>query len=251
MDEGYFLEAKFGFHSDRSCPDAFHILLGAVEDAAERKREIHICLVDLTKAFDSLSPRSLPQAYRQAGLSSKSAAFLGAMGGTGKAQVLSPFGPTKPVNLKWGVRQGEVLSPLKFITWLNPWLEYAARKFPKAGYLMEDGTRVLLLAYADDLAFVTSSQTEMQEMMGSLYDFLKFHGVTLSANDKVSLSKTKYISHNPNAKKGDEIPRIKISCFNRDSRPGDIKRPKNIILKSLGMSYICIYLGGRLSLDLN
>ena len=116
---------------------------------------------------------------------------------------------------------------------------------------MEDGTRVLLLAYADDLAFVTSSQTEMQDMMDSLCDFLKFHGVTLSADDKVSLSKTKYISHNPNAKKGDEIPRIKISCFNRDSRPGDIKRPKNIVLKSLGKSYIFIYLGGRLSLDLN
>jgi len=213
VDEGYFSEAQFGFHPGRSCPDAFHILLGAVEDAAERKREIHICLVDLTKAFDSLSPESLQQAYRQAGLSSKSAAFLGAMDGTGKAQVLTPFGPTKPVNLKWGVRQGEVLSPLKFITWLNPWLEYASRKFPNAGYLMEDGTRVLLLAYADDLAFVTSSQTEMQDMMDSLCDFLKFHGVTLSADDKVSLSKTKYISHNPNAKKGDEIPRIKISCL--------------------------------------
>lgn len=80
------------------------------------------------------------------------------MDGTDKVQVLTPFGPTKPVDLKWGVRQGEVLSPLKFITWLNPWLEYAFRKFPNAGYLMEDGTRVLLFAYADDIAIVTSNQ---------------------------------------------------------------------------------------------
>jgi hypothetical protein len=42
VDEGYFSEAQFGFHPGRSCTDAFHILLGAVEDAAERKREIHI-----------------------------------------------------------------------------------------------------------------------------------------------------------------------------------------------------------------
>jgi hypothetical protein len=80
------------------------------------------------------------------------------MDGTDKVQVLTPFGPTKPVDLKWGVRQGEVLSPLKFITWLNPWLEYAFRKLPNAGYLMEDGTRVLLFAYADDIAIVTSNQ---------------------------------------------------------------------------------------------
>ena len=155
------------------------------------------------------------------------------MDGTGKAQVLTPFGPTKSVDLKWGVRQGEVLSPLKFITWLNPWLEYAFRKFPDAGYKMEDGTRVLLLAYADDIAIVTSNQQEMQELMDSLCDFLKYHGVTLSADEKVSKSKTKYISHNPAARPSDPVPRIAISCYNRDSRKGDQKRPTNIILKSL------------------
>ena len=251
VDEGYFSEAQFGFHPGRSCPDAFHILLATIEDAAERNREIHICLVDLTKAFDSLSPESLQQAYKHAGLSNKSVKFLGAMDGTGKAQVLTPFGPTKEVDLKWGVRQGEVLSPLKFITWLNPWLEYAFKKFPNAGYLMEDGTRVLLLAYADDLAIITSNQEEMQELMSSLCDFLKFHGVTLSADEKVSKSKTKYISYNPQAKKSDPAPRIEISCYNRDSRKGDQKMAKKIILRSLGKSYIFVYLGGRLSLDLN
>jgi hypothetical protein len=47
--------------------------------------------------------------------------------------VLTPFGSTKEVDLKWGVRQGEVLSPLKFIAWLNPWLEYAFKIFPNSG----------------------------------------------------------------------------------------------------------------------
>jgi hypothetical protein len=62
LDEGYFSDTQFGFLAGRSCPDAFHILLGAIEDAAERQREIHLCLVDLTKAFDSLLPQSLAQA---------------------------------------------------------------------------------------------------------------------------------------------------------------------------------------------
>ena len=59
--------------------------------------------------------------------------------------------------MEWGVRQGEVLSPLKFITWLNPWLKHIAEKFPEAGYVLQDGTRVNLLAYADDVAIVTHS----------------------------------------------------------------------------------------------
>ena len=45
LDEGYFSDTQFGFLAGRSCPDAFHILLGAIEDAAERQREIHLCLV--------------------------------------------------------------------------------------------------------------------------------------------------------------------------------------------------------------
>ena len=139
LDEGYFSDTQFGFLAGRSCPDAFHILLGAIEDAAERQREIHLCLVDLTKAFDSLSPQSLAQAYREAGLSEKSVTFLGSMDGKGMAQVLTPFGPTKKLPIKWGVRQGEVLSPLKFIAWLNPWLEYVLANLESKGFsLVED-----------------------------------------------------------------------------------------------------------------
>jgi hypothetical protein len=33
LNEGYFSDTQFGFLAGRSCPDAFHILLGAIEDA--------------------------------------------------------------------------------------------------------------------------------------------------------------------------------------------------------------------------
>jgi hypothetical protein len=59
LDADFFAEEQFGFLPGRSCPDAFHILLGAIEDAKESDSEIHVCLIDLTKAFDSLSPKSL------------------------------------------------------------------------------------------------------------------------------------------------------------------------------------------------
>jgi hypothetical protein len=63
LDADFFAEEQFWFLPGRSCPDAFHILLGAIEDAKESDSEIHVCLIDLTKAFDSLSPKSLQQSY--------------------------------------------------------------------------------------------------------------------------------------------------------------------------------------------
>ena len=47
LDADFFAETQFGFLPGRSCPDAFHILLGAIEDAKESDSEIHVCLIDL------------------------------------------------------------------------------------------------------------------------------------------------------------------------------------------------------------
>lgn len=248
-DEDYFSEFQFGFRPGRSCTDAFHMLLGAVEDSVEWKKEIHLSLIDLTKAFDSLSPLSLQQAYRQAGLDSASCAFLGSMDGTGTAQVLSPWGPTDTFNLKWGVRQGEVLSPLKFITWLNPWLKHIEAQ--GLGYEMVDENgesfRIPILAFADDIAILASSPQEMQTIVSSLCDFLLYHGVTLSANSKVEDSKTHYVT---NAKRYRSLV-LHLKCYNRKSTPDCIVPPERIALKARSSNAILVYLGGRISLNLN
>ena len=249
LDADFFAEEQFGFLPGRSCPDAFHILLGAIEDAKESDSEIHVCLIDLTKAFDSLSPKSLQQSYSAAGLSERSCKFLGSLDGTGKARVLTPFGPTAELLMEWGVRQGEVLSPLKFITWLNPWLKHIAEKFPEAGYVLQDGTRVNLLAYADDVAIVTHSHEMMKAITDDLCDFLRFHGVTLSADDLTKESKTKYMTNRFDAK--DKRYALSLDCFNRDSRPGTTLIPVNHIVKANGPQFIFVYLGGRLNLNLD
>jgi hypothetical protein len=76
LDEQYLSPWQFGFLPGRSATDAYHCLLGAVEDAAQFKKTLHLTLLDITKAFDSLSPASLQQAYREAGLDDRSRAFL-------------------------------------------------------------------------------------------------------------------------------------------------------------------------------
>jgi hypothetical protein len=165
LDEGYFSPWQFGFLPGRSATDAYHCLLGAVEDAAQFKKTIHLTLLDITKAFDSLSPASLRQAYKEAGLDDRSCAFLQCLDGTGTAEVITPYGTTTPLSMEWGVRQGETLSPAKFLLWLNPLLLHIQEQCPEAGYVLEDGTRVLLLAYADDIALVTKDREQSQQIM--------------------------------------------------------------------------------------
>jgi hypothetical protein len=127
--------------------------------------------------------------------------------------------------------------------WLNPSLEMVYRKFPNAGYRLKDGTRVLLFAYADDIAILTDNHADMQAIISSLCEFLHFHGVTLSADSDPKKSKTVYCSPQ-------NTPLV-ITSFNRDSRPGQFRPVNRIILKTWKRSHVFVYLGGRLSLDLD
>ena len=60
---------------------------------------------------------------------------------------------------------------------------------------MEGGTRVLLLAYADDIAVVAKSWEESQQIMEVICDFLFHHGVTLAADADRTKSKTVYVTN--------------------------------------------------------
>ena len=242
-DRSYFSDVQFGFLPGKACIEAFHVLLGCIEDARLGLKPIHVCLVDLEKAFDSLENWSLEMGYKHAGLSAPTIKFMLALDGTGKSKVITPFGCTEPIDIQRGVRQGEVLSPTKFIIWLEAWLQHVAKQYPDVGYKLPDGTRILLICFADDLAVVTSSHAEMQLIMNSLAEFLSFHGVTLNA------AKTHYVA------RGSCRP-LKLRKFDRSSRSGfgaapDSVKHVTVTIKCGSTAKILTYLGGAISLDLD
>jgi hypothetical protein len=111
-------------------------------------------------------------------------------------------------------------------------LKHIAEKFLEAGYVLQDGTRVNLLAYTDDVAIVTHSHEMMKAITDDLCDFLRFHGVTLTADDVTKESKTKYMINRLDAK--DTRYALSLDCFNRDSRPGTTLIHVNHIVKANG-----------------
>ena len=54
LDEGdQLLEQQYGFRPDRSCTDALFSLRLLCESAYNKRKTIFLCMLDLTKAFDS------------------------------------------------------------------------------------------------------------------------------------------------------------------------------------------------------
>ena len=239
---GYLSHNQWGFRPGMSATDPYHVLLGAVEDAKEFKNPIHYALIDLTKAFDSIEPWSLQQAYEQAGLSPATCAFLSSMDGKGSAQVITPFGLSPSFSVGRGVRQGETLSPLKFLLWLEPWL-HQANSLPDIGYTLKGGTKIHSLAYADDMALADHTHAGVQHLMDSFTEFLDYHGVTISVHEDPEQSKTKYTHNHPSCTKRLVVKQFCRSTTNNPHR-------NTFRLGALPPSAVLRYLGGQISLDL-
>jgi hypothetical protein len=89
-----------------------------------------------------------------------------------------------------------------------------------------------------------------------LCDFLRYHGVTLSADDVPDQSKTQYMSNrldhsNLDLKLGPRPFALSVDCFNRASRPGAYKIPLTRTIQAQSDKFIFVYLGGRLNLALD
>ena len=185
LRNGVFSSFQSGFTPGKDGTDPVYIVKGTLEDARERNLNLHLLLADLEKAFDSVESWSLEESYRWAGLSERTVRLLGALDGRGYARVITPFGLTELHAVLRGVRQGEVLSPTKFILWLEPWLRHAHVLYGHYGHALREGARISHQAMADDVALVSGSGLGMTTLAASFGRFLVFHGVTISGSKSV------------------------------------------------------------------
>ena len=188
---GVFSALQSGFIVGREGTDPVYIVKGALEDARERNIHLYLLLLDLERAFDSVEAWSLEWSYRWAGLTEDSVRMLSALDGKGTARVITPFGLTDPHVVWRGVRQGETLSPTKFILWLEPWLRHAKALYGHYGHTLRGGARLSHQAMADDIAILTVTPLGMQVLAESCGRFMAFHAVTISAKKTVLCSSSK------------------------------------------------------------
>ena len=225
--------SQFGFRKGKGCPQAVAQLLSVLEDAKQYKRRAHIVLVDLKKAFDSVEPWSLLQAYHRAGFNAELTRCVSLTDGRGTASVITPTGLSSPRPVERGVRQGETLSPLKFILWLNMWLETVST-FP--GYTLHNGgPSISVIAYADDLALIGESREHVQALLSSLCLFLSAHGVSFNPE------KTYYVTSQKGA-----VQALRATSFVSEKVEDEVH-----LLQARSDSYVFTYLGISLNMKLD
>ena len=111
--------------------------------------------VDLDKAFDTVPREMVMATLRWMGLPEAEVRMVEGTYENSTAKVVMGVGASEEFEVKIGLRQGSVLSPLLFIAVLD----LISRK-----RVANDAIKKLL--YADDLALVANDKQELQETMG-------------------------------------------------------------------------------------
>ena len=166
---------QFGFMPGRGTTDAIFILRQMQEKHLTKHKNLYCAFVDLEKAFDRVPRVILWWAMRTLGIEEWIVRVTQAMYKHASSAVRVNNTYSEEFEVKVGVHQGSVLSPLLFITVM----EALSREF-RHGCPWE-------LLYADDLVILADSMEEMMDRLSLWKVNLESKGL------KVNMGKTKVL----------------------------------------------------------
>jgi hypothetical protein len=193
-------ENQAGFRPGRGCVDQIFSLRRILEHRSRYQQPTVTCFIDFASAFDSLHRLSLWRILEADGLPLKLINLIKAYYINPGCRVLINGEKTDRFETKTGVRQGCPLSPVLFNFVIDWVLEKSLDG--SEGVNISPQQRITDLDYADDIAILTNTYTEMQDVLN------RIDNVSRSVGLRINASKTKIFSSCvPNA----EISRVILS----------------------------------------
>nr|VZI27408.1 unnamed protein product [Spirometra erinaceieuropaei] len=141
-----------GFRAGRGCADQIFTLRRILEFRHSYQQPTAVCFIDFAAAFDSVNRESLWRIMALDGVPAKIIAMIKAYYRSTTARVLVRNNLSQPFGLRFGVRQGCILSPILF----NYAIDWILGRAPREsdGVEFAPGHRLTDLDYADNIALL-------------------------------------------------------------------------------------------------
>ncbi|XP_063533678.1 uncharacterized protein LOC134743977 [Cydia strobilella] len=166
---------QFGFTASRSTTDAIQTIRIMMEKYRINNQDLHLTFIDLEKAFDRVPRKLVWQALRTQQVPEYYIELIQDMYNNVSTRVRSLAGVSKAFEVKVGVHQGSVLSPLLF----NLVMDYLTRDIPSP--------LPWTMMYADDIVLAANTANDAQQLLNMWTNALEKYGL------RVSRSKTEYL----------------------------------------------------------
>src|SRR5260363_70527 len=190
-----------------STQEPLHIINNLIEGAREKDTELWIVLLDIKKAFNSVSLEGLKAAMKRISFPTQLIHLMLELFDDREIKIITKFGLTESIRVKEDIDQGEVISPLLWRIYFDPLLSYLREsrlgakievEWPadlRKDQVRKDRITVAGLAYADDTVLVAESQEKIQEIIDIAEEFFEANSIELNTK------KTELIVFNKKGKK--------------------------------------------------
>ena len=182
---GLYADEQNGFWKDRSCADHLFSLTSIIRNRKRDRLSTYVAFVDFEKAFDRVDRNLLFYKLNSMGLGGKMLNMLKNIYSNCESCVNLNGYLTNTFPSKYGVRQGDTLSPTLFGLFINDLADdlNASGK----GIKLNEYLTIALFLYADDLAIMAESEEDLQVMLPILDRWCKKWRM------RVNVSKTKIV----------------------------------------------------------
>lgn len=161
-----------GFLPFDGCFENNYILNHLFQSTRLTGEQLCIASLDISNAFGSIPHTAVFTALQKAGIGYQYLSVIRNLYTGSSTEYLTDEGPSDPVPITTGVRQGCPLSGLLFNISIDPLLRH----------IQGDSQEFKALAYADDILLIANNPTNLQESLNMIHTLTEQIGLHLNAN---------------------------------------------------------------------
>lgn len=170
---------QFGFRQGKSTIGAILTLKLLAEKYVEKDLNLYTAFIDFQKAFDRVPHNMLFDILQEYNIPVKIVSVLKNIYGQTKGIILWKKLLSKPIPIDIGVHQGDPLSPVLFIAFLNKIMRETNIKGIK---ISTCNVIYKYIAYADDVAILAEDYKGLQNSLNSLTKVAKRYNMLININ---------------------------------------------------------------------